>query len=456
MTTNLKTQLKKLLFLSLPVVATQFSQLTMGVVDTIMSGHASPLDLAAVAVGSSIWVPLYLFIAGILTAIVPTIAHLCGAQSHASVGHAIRQSCWIGLVLGTLGFIFLRSLDGLLIFMQVEPAIRLITTQYLDAISWSIPAIAGFLILRYLNEGLANLKPVMMTGFLGLIINIISNYILIFGKFGAPALGGVGAGWATTISYWAMLITLFIYILKSDKFAQTNLLNNDFTPHLRELRQLLKLGFPIGIAFFVEGSIFAIISLFIASLGVITVASHQIALNFSSLIFIFPLSLSITLTIQIGYYMGAEQYQNAKDTIKAGYLISLSLSTIAASLIIIFSDQIPLIYSSNQQVIALASSLMIFMALYQFFDGIQLCTGGILRGMKDTTFPMFLYLISFWVIGFPSGYILALTDIVTQPLGAKGFWIGLLTGLATSAILLTARLYKLKVAKNKSIFQIHT
>jgi len=445
---SLKKQLIHLLALASPIIAMQFSQMAMGVVDTVMSGHASATDLAAVAVGSSIWIPLMLLIGGILTAITPTIAHFCGARQYARIGHTIRQSLWIGLSLSILGFAALYSIHDLFVFMDVGAPILPIASGYLQAIAWGMPAIVGFFILRYLNEGMANIIPVMLTGFLGLMVNITANYILIFGHFGAPSLGGVGAGWATSITHWVMLICLFLYLLNSKKFAHIKLFQFDFAPHVDELKTLLKLGIPIGISFFVEGSIFSLIALFLASMGVVTVASHQIALSFSSLIFILPLSLSISLTIQVGHHIGAHQYQQARDTIKAGYLISLSISIIAALLIVNFSSAIAALYTNNAEVIELASSLMIFTALYQFSDGIQLCSAGALRGLKDTTIPMFLSIIAYWLIAFPLGYMLALTDRITEAMGAKGFWIGLLIGLSLSAVLMTFRLYFIISRKN--------
>ncbi len=436
-----KQQLFQLVTLAIPVVATQSSQMAMGVVDTIMSGHASAIDLAAVAVGSSIWIPLMLLIAGILTAITPTVAQFCGAREYSRIGHAIRQSLWIGLLLSFLSFIALFSTHELFVFMAVEATILPISTGYLQAIAWGMPGIIGFFILRFLNEGMSNMIPVMLIGFLGLLVNIMANYILIFGHFGAPALGGIGAGWATTISHWVMFLCLIVYLFNSRKFAHIKLFQFKFSPHIDELKKLLKLGIPIGIAFFVEGSIFSIIALFLASMGVVTVASHQIALSFSSLIFILPLSLSISLTIQVGQRIGASQFQQVRDTIKAGYLISLSISLIAAIFIMSYSSNIAALYTDNTEIIELASSLMIFTALYQFSDGIQLCSAGSLRGLKDTTIPMFLSISAYWLVGFPLGYMLALTDMITAPMGAKGFWIGLLCGLSLSAVFMTIRLY---------------
>ena len=439
--TSLTGQLKKLTFLAAPIAATQFSQMAMGVVDTVMSGNASAEDLAAVAVGSSIWVPLMFFMAGVLTAITPTVAQYCGAKQYSNIGHSIRQSFWLALVLGLIALLLLISVHDLFVFMQVEASILPIATDYLFALAWGMPAIAGFFVLRYLNEGMANIYPIMLIGFMGLGLNILVNYILIFGHFGAPALGGVGAGWATTITFWFMLTTLFFYIISSQKFVHIKLLQAEFKPHIAELKTLMQLGVPIGIMFFVEGSVFSIIALFLASLGVVTIAAHQIALNFSSLVFLLPLSLSISLTIQVGHQIGADQYHLTRETIKAGFILSLGISIIAALIIFNFAANIAQLYTDNDDVIQLAGSLMLFTAVYQFSDGIQLCSSGALRGIKDTRIPMFLSIISYWIIGFPLGYTLALTNIISDAMGARGFWLGLIIALTVSAILMTSRLY---------------
>jgi len=435
------TSFKQLLKLAFPIIAMQFSQMAMGVADTVMSGRASTEDLAAVAIGAGIWIPLFLLMAGILTAITPTVAQLNGEKNLPQIGHIIRQSLWIAISLGILGFILLQSISPLLALMQVQTVIRPIIIGYLNAVSWGVPGITFFLVLRYLNEGMANTVPIMLVGLIGLIINIFLNYLLIFGHWGFPALGGIGAGWATAITQWLMVIMLLFYVFQTPFFNPIQLFKNDLKPDLNELKQLIKLGIPIGISFFVEGSIFSVIALFIASLGTIIVAAHQIALSVSSLLFIVPLSISMGVTILVAQARGSNNHPELLQTIKTGYLVNISLAFFTASIILTNAYAIAHLYTENAQVIQLASQLMIFAALYQISDAIHLCSGGALRGLKDTAIPMLLSIISFWIIGFPLGYILGLTDLLNTTLGAMGFWIGLLTGLSISAILLSSRLY---------------
>jgi MATE family multidrug resistance protein len=432
---------KQLAKLALPIIATQFSQMAMGVVDTVMSGNYSTEDLAAVAIGTSVWLPLFLFMAGVLTAITPTIAFLSGEKSFIKIGHTIRQSLWIALFLSISTFLLLQNISPLLGLINVQLEIFPIIVDYLEAISWGMPGIAFFLVIRYQNEGMANTVSIMFVGMTGLAINVIINYMLIFGHFGFPAMGGIGAGWATTITHWIMTFILISYIYISPFFKSINLFKFDIKPQFQEIVLLIKLGLPIGIAFFVEGSIFSVIALAIASLGTIIVAAQQIALNLSSLLFMFPLSISMAITILVGQYSGAKKSREMIQIIKVGYLINIGMAILIASFILFNSRFIVSLYTSNSQVINLASNLLFFAALYQLSDGVQLCSGGALRGLKDTAIPMMFSVFSFWVIGFPLGYTLGMSNFIVESMGAKGFWIGLITGLTSSAILLTTRLY---------------
>ncbi|MFK5983802.1 MAG: MATE family efflux transporter [Pseudomonadota bacterium] len=426
-------------------MATQFSQMAMGVADTIMCGRSSTEDLAAVAIGAGIWLPLFLFMAGVLMAITPTVAQLVGEKNYPQIGHVIRQSLWLALLLGLFAFFILQSISPLLEFMDVQVDIRPIIIEYLKAISWGMPGIALFLILRYLCEGMANTFVVMIVGLLGLLLNIFINYLLIFGHGGFSAMGGVGAGWATSITHWLMVLMLFSYIFVSAFFKKIKLFSNHLKVDIYELVQLLKLGVPMGIAFFVEGSIFSIIALFIASLGTIIVAAQQVALNFSSLLFMFPLSFSMGITILVGQARGRKDYTKMLDVIKTGYFINICIAIILAVFIVVNNSLIASLYTDNGEVIQLASQLLLFAALYQISDAIQLCSGGALRGLKDTAIPMLFSVISFWIVGFPIGYILSLSDYLVPPMGAQGFWIGLILALTLSAILLSSRLiYQLK------------
>ncbi|MBF0265437.1 MAG: MATE family efflux transporter [Gammaproteobacteria bacterium] len=431
---------KKIFKLALPILAMQFSQMSMGIVDTIMAGQASLNDLAAVAIGASIWLPIFLLILGILTAVTPTVSHLNGANQLHKVEHVVRQTIWIGIVISLFAIFLLNHMDSVLDIMQVSKITQPIVIGYLYAVSWGILGVSLFFILRCLNEGLANAVPVMIVGLIGLLINIFFNYLLIFGNWGFPALGGAGAGWATSISHWLMAIMLLVYIINAKLFNNIRIFKFDFRIDLNEIMSLFKLGLPIGIAYFVEGSIFSVIALFIASLGTFVVASHQIALNIATFVFILPLSLSIAMTILVGHAKGANNPLQLKRIVYAGFSISIFQAVIIAILILLFASDIPTLYTQEAKVINLASHLMLFAAIYQLPDAIQLCGSATLRGLKDTAIPMLFSIVSFWIIGFPLGYFLALSNHIVAAMGASGFWIGLICGLCLSSVLQSLRL----------------
>ena len=213
---RLARELRALIALAAPILGAQIAQTGMGFVDTVMAGRVSSTDLAAVAIGSSLWVPLYLFVSGVILGTTPYVAQLHGAGRDREIGPVVQQSIWLALAIGLLGFLILRSLEPLLRFMDIAPPVRDKVLLYLDGVSWGFPAIAVFQTLRSFSEGLSLTRPVMFISFAALLLNIPLNYVLIYGKLGLPALGGAGCGWATGIIMWFMFLVFFTYLRRSD------------------------------------------------------------------------------------------------------------------------------------------------------------------------------------------------------------------------------------------------
>jgi len=438
--TRAKIELKEILCLCLPIIGAQVAQTMMGFVDTVMAGRVSALDLAAVAIGSSVWLPIYLTIAGLLQATTPIIAHHFGSKNSSGITHTFNQSLWLAVVAGIIGFFLLSNAEPLLMIMDINPELRGVSIQYLNAVAWGIPAISLFQVLRYLSEGIGHTRPIMLFSFLGLLINIPANYILIYGKFGAPALGGVGCGWATAIVMWIMLLSMLIYQWITPRYKELLTKHQWRLPQLQPLKELLLLGGPIGVAIFVEVSIFCVIALLIGSLGETIVAGHQIALNFAALVFMVPLSISQALTIRVGHALGAQRSTDAWYSATVGVKVALCFAVISASSILLGSTHIPYLYTNQTEVIAIASSLLVYAAIFQLSDAIQITSAGALRGYKDTTVPMLIILFVYWGVGLPLGYSLGLTNTWGTPMGPQGLWIGLVIGLTFAAITLGARL----------------
>ncbi|MBB1267903.1 MATE family efflux transporter [Shewanella sp. SR44-3] len=433
-------QVKRLIQLALPVLIAQVTQTMMGFIDTVMAGRVSAVDMAAVAVGTSLWLPAILFVQGLLMAFTPVFSQHHGADNQQAIPKVLYQAGYIALI-GALGVMaFLASSGYLLQFMDLEPKLHSLTVGYIDGFLWGVPAFIMYQVLRGCSEGISYTMPTMVIGFIGLGVNIPANYIFIYGEFGMPAMGGAGCGVATAMVFWAMFIAMVIYMLVDKKFIELAPFKHFYAPKLSSMWSMTKLGFPIAMALFFEVSLFAIIALLLAPLGANVVASHQIALNFSSIVFMLPLSIGIAVSIRIGYYLGREQTEIAALVAKVGLALSLSLAFITAMLTVSLRQEIALLYNDNPEVVTLAGSLMFLAAVYQISDSIQVVAAGALRGYKDTRSAFYITLVSYWFIGMTLGYSLAYTDLIVPAMGAHGFWIGLIAGLTSAAILFAIRL----------------
>lgn len=437
-----RAELRAQLALALPILGGQLAQTANGFVDTLMAGRVSAEDLAAVAVGASIWVPAYLFMTGVLMTATSILSRTLGAGSRSRINPLAQQSLLLALALGLVMALLMRAMTPVLAWMDVDPALRPLVSGYLDALSWGMPAVALFLSLRSYTEAMSHTRPVLLISVAGLLINIPSNYVLIHGKFGMPALGGVGCGWATSLVMWAMAIMMAVYVSRHPVYddARLSLRQRFFEP--ATMLYMLRLGLPVGLSIFFEVSIFAIIALLISSLGAVTVAGHQIALNFTSLLFMLPLSLALAVTVRVGLARGRDQAAAARYAINSALKLTVTIGIAAALLLMLLRHQVPLLYTNDPQVQALAAQLLLLAALYQVSDAWQVTVSGALRGYEDTAVPMLLTLVAYWGIGLPIGYLLGLTDLLVPRMGPHGFWIGLISGLTAAAALLTWRLRK--------------
>ncbi len=429
-----------LLKLGGPIMVAQLSQTAMGFVDTLMAGRVSARDLAAVALGNGIWLPVFLALSGVLMATTPMVAQHLGANRPRAAGAVFQQGFWIALLAGLTAFVSVRNCAWLLEQLQVAPDLAAMTQAYLRGISWGLPAILLYQLIRSFCEGFGLTRAVMKIGVLGLLCNIPLNYIFIHGKLGLPAMGGVGCGWATSIVMLIMLLAGSLYLLRSPAFKAAAPLSQWQQPDLQASRQFLQLGFPIGVSLLIEVSMFSLIALLLAPRGDITVAAHQITMSFTGLTFMLPLSIALAITIRVGHLAGAGDYTQARHSALTGVLLALACALASCSIMLIFAQQIASLYSPNPVVIALAAQLMTIAAFFQFSDSIQVAAAGALRGFKDTSMPLLLVFVAYWLVGMPAGYILGLTDLLGPPLGAAGFWYGLLLGLSLGALLLGTRL----------------
>ena len=439
------TEARQLLALAIPVILAQVAQTAMGFVDTIMAGSVSATDMAAVAVGTSIWLPAILFGHGLILALTPVVAQLNGSGRRERIARQVRQAYWLAALVSVLIMVVLWNAGYMIHAMHdIDPALADKAVGYLRALLWGAPGYLFFQVARNQCEGLSKTKPGMVMGFIGLLVNIPVNYVFIYGHLGMPALGGVGCGVATASVYWVIFIVMRLWIKRARSMRDIALPDYFSAPDWNVLKRLTLLGLPVALALFFEVTLFAVVALLFSPLGIVNVAGHQIALNFSSLMFVLPLSLGVATTIRVGFRLGQGSVAAAKVAAWTGQGVGILMAAMTGLFTVTFREQIALLYNDNPQVVTLAAQLMLLAAIYQFSDSIQVIGSGILRGYKDTRSIFFITLIAYWVIGLPSGYVLALTDWLVPPMGPAGFWCGFILGLTSAAIMMLWRIRRLQ------------
>lgn len=427
------------LVLAGPLIVGQVTSFGMNFVDTVMAGRLGMVDLGAIAVGSAIWSAGFLFALGVLLAVSATVSQLDGAGRKGQAGEFVRQALWLGVALGLGLFVMARQAGPVMIWMDVDPAVAELTIGYLKAISWGGPALCAMMVLRFFSEGTGYTRPTMYVGVLGIACNIPLNYALMFGNFGMPALGAVGAGWATTIVFWLQLIVLAGWIAWRPRYAPFALYARFSWPDRREIAALFKLGLPIGIMVFLEGGMFVAAALLVGTLGALPVAAHQVAMNWSGLMFMVPLGLAGAITVRVGNAIGRGDPLAARRAGLVGIGLAGGFGLTSGAFMLAFPQQIAGIYTNDPAVLALAASLLLFAAIFQFTDCLQAAAAGALRGMKDTRIPMLYSVLAYWMIGISLGWYLTFR----QEWGASGMWVGIIAGLSVAAVLLGVRYWRL-------------
>lgn len=432
--------LKQLAKLTAPILVTQLCQIGMATIDTIMSGRIGTADLAAIAIGSSLWTPIWLFVGGVMVAFTPQVAQLVGANKKDRVADILGSAVMLGILLGCLLGILLYHFGPLLSYLLPDPESAGLMRDYIQSVSFGLPAAGAFLALRFHAEALNQPVAVTKIMLLGLVLNIPANAIFVYGWFGLEPMGGAGCGYGTALVFHFLFFTILFDCYQKRLPASHKKLATFFRPQLEPMKNLIALGLPIGAAIFFEVSFFSVIALFLTPLGTVVVAGHQVAINMSSLTFMIPLSLGMALTVMVGQQLGREQPEQAAKVSWLGVKANLVLALINASLIMLFAPLIAQLYSADPEVVAIGASLLVFAAIFQISDAIQIATAGALRGYQDTLIVMAITFCAYWLFGLGLGYYFAFA--APEPLGAKGFWLGIILGLTAAAFMLSYRLYR--------------
>ena len=415
--------------LAWPILIGQVSVIANSVVDTMMVSRFSVTDLSALAIGAAIYITVYVGCNGILQSLSPTIAQLYGAQRFKEIGGETKQGLWLAVLLSCVGGALLLYPQPLLWLAQASPELAAKTREYLRMLAIAFPASMGLIVYSALNNALAKPKMVMAIHMGSLLLKIPLNAWFIFGGLGIPAMGGPGCGMATAVLAWLGSLTAWL-ILRHHRFYDfLGLFGTGFVkPQWDSLKELLRIGLPIGLGFFIEVTSFTFIAIFVARLGETAVAAHQIAANFSTLLYMIPLATASATGTLVAQAVGAKDHALARRIAVAGLRFAVLMAVSIGALAWLARFTIVRAYSPDPAVAAIAVPLFLFIALYQSFDAIQVVASYILRAYKIVLGPTIMYALSLWCVGLGGGITLGLNpfdlNIPERFVGVSGFWFG--------------------------------
>ncbi|WP_342528873.1 MATE family efflux transporter [Chryseomicrobium sp. FSL W7-1435] len=421
----------------MPILITQVFLYLMTFFDILMTSKYDIEHLAGVSIGSSLWVPVYTGLTGILISITPIVAHYIGGNNKQQVKPSVQQGMIVAIAMSLLVYV--------LIFIAVEPVVDLmnvsavereIAIAYVKTISIGLIPLFLYSILRGFVDALGLTRVTMFITLLSAPINIFLNYLFIFGKFGAPELGGQGAALASALTYWLVLFITIGLIVTLPSIKEYQIFSGFSGVQIKKIWTIIAMGVPIGLSIFAETTIFSAVTLMMTNYSTEVLSAHQIALNFTSLLYMIPLSIAMGATIVVGQSVGAKKFNEASHYAWLSVLLAIVVSFVSASILFFFREQISTFYTDDAVVVGYAVQFLIFAALFQLSDAIQAPVQGALRGYKDVKVTFIMAIISYWVIGLPLGYFLATTTSLVQ----YGYWVGLIAGLTAGAITLSIRL----------------
>lgn len=423
-----------------PILVTQVAFYLISFFDTVMAGRYGSADLAGVGVGASLWAPVYTGLTGILLAVAPLVSQAMGAKREREVKRIVMQALYVAVVIiGLTVVIGLIAVNPILERMELSAEAREVARNYLVMLALGIVPMFVFFVLRTLVDSLGKSNITMVLLLISLPINVLFNYLFIFGSFGFPELGGVGAGVATSITYWILCLAIIAVVFKGELFQRLGILRRFYRPDMKRIKELILLGAPIGLAIFSEVSIFSAVTLLLGAYGDVIIGAYQAAINFASFVYMIPLSAASALTITVGFEVGAKRIKDAVQYVVIGLTMCVAVSLFSGILLYLKNEELAALYSRDPQVIEAAAHFMILAIFFQLSDAVAAPTQGALRGFKDVNVTFLLTIAAYWVIGLPLGFYL---ERYTT-LGPDGYWWGLIIGLAVGATLLLVRLMHL-------------
>lgn len=426
---------KKTFFLAYPVCLSQLGHVMVGVVDTAMVGQIGTVEQAGVALAGNIFILALVFGMGISYGVTPMVAAADGEHNNNKNSVLLQNSFVVNLLMGILLFLLLYSCSSVLYNLnQPEEVVRQ-AIPFFNVIMFSMIPLSIFQTFKQFAEGLSLTKMAMIISVSGNVLNIILNYILIFGKFGFPVMGIMGSCWATFISRTAMAASIAIYVYYAKPFQvywqSFSLKNISF----KSMRNILGIGIPIGFQFVLEAGAFIMAAIMVGWLGARQIAAHQIAINMAVLTFVTAGGIGSAATVRVGNHLGLKDTNGLRKAGFSALFMGVVFMFFSAMAFVCYNEVLPTFFSKETAVIELASSLIVIAAIFQLSDGVQVVAIGALRGMSDVKIPALIAILAYWIIGLPFSYLLGFTF----GLGSKGVWYGLVIGLSVAAFLMVWR-----------------
>ena len=444
----------ELLRLGWPVLVAQLAVMANSVIDTIMAGRYGTLDLAAVGIGASIYFSVFVALMGVLLALTPIVAQLYGAGRLSDIGEELRQSAWLAAALALVSLVLFAYPDPFLAVARLEPALEAKVRAYLHALAWAVPASLLFRVFYSFSTAISRPRTVMALTLIGLALKVPFNWIFMYGNLGAPELGSTGCAVATALISWILCALAWAWCRFEPAYAPYGVFARWSWPNAKALGRILSLGLPIGLTFLIDVTGFTFMALFIARLGALYSAAHQIAANLAALTFMLPLALGNAASVVVGQSLGAHRPARARSAGLIGIGLGLGCAVAVGLGLFFFAEPIASLYSGEADLRRAAAGLIAFVAVYHLFDAVQAVAVNVLRGYKRAVVPMLIYAVALWGVGLGGGYAIGLVGIdlswlglsapmrdwlpAGAPMGARGFWVAAIASLALASSLVTA------------------
>jgi MATE family multidrug resistance protein len=429
---DLRQEFRPMFSLAVPVVLAELGWMTMGIVDTLMVGRLGPEAIGAVGIGTSLFMGVCIFAMGLLLGLDTLVSHAFGAgrldQCHTWLAHGVV----LALALAAPMTLVVLALSSALSWWGLHPDVLRLTQPYLNVLAWSVPPLLLYAAFRRYLQGMGVVRPVMIALFMANLFNIVVNWILIFGKCGAPAMGVRGSAWATVMARVAMAAFLLGVILHREYGRRPGLFETPPPIELGRMRRLIGLGLPAASQVTLEVGVFAAATALAGRLAPASLAAHQIAINLAAFTFMVPLGVASAGAVRVGQAVGRRDIAGAARSGWTALLFGVFFMAGAASAFLLIPRALIGAFTLDEAVLEIGVSLLFVAAMFQLFDGLQGVATGVLRGLGDTRSPMLWNLVGHWVIGLPLGYALCFA----AGLGVIGLWWGLSTGLIICGVAL--------------------